>query len=95
MASKMMLGLLTVICIIDFMLLFKQTNSLTDQDMEIKALVEINQNSIESATNMLTKHQDNSKKQKEQTEELHEQIQRLSARVASLERYIRDNNKTM
>ena len=46
MAVKMMLGLLSVICIINFILMNKQTDTLADRDMEIKALIEMNQKEI-------------------------------------------------
>ncbi|MFK7827631.1 MAG: hypothetical protein AB8G05_26030 [Oligoflexales bacterium] len=53
MASKMMLGILTVLCFINMILLFSQTTELNEKYMKLQALIEINQNSIKNQENNL------------------------------------------
>ena len=48
MASRMMLGILTVLCFINLIMLLSQTSELNDKYMKLQALIEINQNAIKN-----------------------------------------------
>ena len=48
MASRMMLGILTVLCFINLIMLLSQTTELNEKNLKLQALIEIIQNSIKN-----------------------------------------------